>query len=37
VDVVDQDLRAEDEEEAEHDQRRLGGEIGDGEDEVELG
>ena len=37
VDVVDQHLRAEDQEDADADEDDLGGEVGDGEDEVELG
>ncbi len=36
MDVVDQHLRAEDEDEADPDQNDLRGEVGDGEDEVEL-
>ena len=36
VDVVDQDLRAEDEDEADPDQHDLGRKVGDGEDQVEL-
>ena len=36
VDVVDQDLRAEDQDEADPDQDHLGGEVGDGEDEVQF-
>ena len=36
MDVVDQDLRAEDQDEADPDQDDLGREVGDGEDQVEF-
>ena len=36
VDVVDQDLRAEDQDEPDPDQHDLGGEVGDGEDQVQF-
>ena len=36
VDVVDQDLRAEDQDQADPDQHDLGGEVGDGEDQVQF-
>src|SRR5258705_2278101 len=37
MDVVDQYLRAENQDDTDADQHDLGGEVGDGEDEVELG